>query len=85
MNSARKLVEQDKVDILVGPLSGGEGIAVKDYFEDAAAGDLHQRLIGRASDDIDQPVAQLLPLQHRRRQWMVGLGKEAMKRGYKKA
>ena len=31
VNSARKLVEQDKVDILVGPLSGGEGIAVKDY------------------------------------------------------
>jgi branched-chain amino acid transport system substrate-binding protein len=31
VNAARKLVEQDKVDILVGPLSGGEGIAVKDY------------------------------------------------------
>ncbi|RYY86357.1 MAG: ABC transporter substrate-binding protein, partial [Comamonadaceae bacterium] len=31
VNSARKLVEQDKVDILVGPLSGGEGIAIKDY------------------------------------------------------
>ncbi|HVR54779.1 MAG TPA: ABC transporter substrate-binding protein, partial [Pseudorhodoferax sp.] len=29
VNAARKLVEQDKVDILVGPLSGGEGIAVK--------------------------------------------------------
>jgi branched-chain amino acid transport system substrate-binding protein len=27
VNAARKLVEQDKVDILVGPLSGGEGIA----------------------------------------------------------
>ena len=31
VNAVRKLVEQDKVDIVVGPLSGGEGIAVKDY------------------------------------------------------
>jgi branched-chain amino acid transport system substrate-binding protein len=31
VNATRKLVEQDKVDIMVGPLSGGEGIAVKDY------------------------------------------------------
>ena len=30
VNAARKLIEQDKVDILVGPLSGGEGIAIKD-------------------------------------------------------
>jgi branched-chain amino acid transport system substrate-binding protein len=30
VNAVRKLVEQDKVDIVVGPLSGGEGIAVKD-------------------------------------------------------
>ena len=31
VNATRKLVEQDKVDIMVGPLSGGEGIAIKDY------------------------------------------------------
>ncbi|MEZ5831766.1 MAG: ABC transporter substrate-binding protein, partial [Dongiaceae bacterium] len=29
--AARKLVEQDKVDVLVGPLSGSEGLAIKDY------------------------------------------------------
>ena len=28
---ARKLIEQDKVDIIVGPLSGSEGIAMRDY------------------------------------------------------
>src|SRR5690349_15567261 len=27
----RKLVEQDNVDIVLGPLSGAEGIAVRDY------------------------------------------------------
>ena len=29
--SARRLVEQDKVDVLIGPLSGSEGIRIKDY------------------------------------------------------
>ena len=28
VNATRKLVEQDKVDIMVGPLSGGEGIEI---------------------------------------------------------
>ena len=31
VDAARKLVEQDGVQILIGPLSGDEGIAVKDY------------------------------------------------------
>ena len=67
VNATRKLVEQDKVDIMVGPLSGGEGIAVKDYSQDPAAGDVHQRRLRRAGDDAGRPVAELLPLQHRGR------------------
>lgn len=31
MRATRKLVEQDGVQILIGPLSGSEGLAVKDY------------------------------------------------------
>jgi branched-chain amino acid transport system substrate-binding protein len=31
VNSTRKAVEQDKVQIMIGPLSGDEGIAVKNY------------------------------------------------------
>src|SRR5690606_29574774 len=31
VNATRKLVEQDKVQIMIGPLSGSEGVAVKDY------------------------------------------------------
>ena len=31
VKAARKLVEQDGVAILIGPLSGDEGLAVKDY------------------------------------------------------
>src|SRR5271170_5204140 len=31
IRAAKKLVEQDKVDILISPLSGSEGIAIRDY------------------------------------------------------
>jgi ABC-type branched-subunit amino acid transport system substrate-binding protein len=31
VRAAKKLVEQDKVDILISPLSGSEGIAIRDY------------------------------------------------------
>jgi branched-chain amino acid transport system substrate-binding protein len=31
IKAARKLIEQDKVDILIGPLSGDEGVAMRDY------------------------------------------------------
>ncbi|MCB1463597.1 MAG: ABC transporter substrate-binding protein, partial [Nitratireductor sp.] len=31
LRAVRKLVEQDKVDLVIGPLSGSEGIALRDY------------------------------------------------------
>ena len=31
VRAARKVVEQDGVDIIIGPLSGSEGIAIRDY------------------------------------------------------
>src|SRR5208283_2573339 len=31
IRAAKKLVEQDKVDMLISPLSGSEGIAIRDY------------------------------------------------------
>jgi branched-chain amino acid transport system substrate-binding protein len=31
LRAAKKLVEQEKVDVLIAPLSGSEGIALRDY------------------------------------------------------
>ena len=67
VNATRKLVEQDKVEIMVGPLSGGEGIAVKDYSKTQPHVTFINGSLGRAGDDAGRPGAQLLPLQHRRR------------------
>lgn len=33
VNAARKLIEQDKVDMIVGPVSGSEGIALRDLSQ----------------------------------------------------
>ena len=48
---ARKLVEQDKVDLLIGPTIAGEGYAVRDYIDQAKAPTLFQIV---PSDDITQ-------------------------------
>lgn len=37
VQKARKLIEQDKVDLIVGPLSGGEGLAIKEYAKTVPA------------------------------------------------
>ena len=67
VNATRKLVEQDKVDIMVGPLSGGEGIAVKDYSKTQPQVTFINGGSGAQATTLVNPVAELLPLQHRRR------------------
>ena len=84
VNSARKLVEQDKVDILVGPLSGGEGIAVKDYSKTQPQVTFINGSSGAQATTLTSPSPNFFRFNTDGGQWMAGLGKEAMKRGYKK-
>ena len=73
IRAAKKLVEQDKVDVLISPLSGAEGIADPRLFEDPAADHRDQCFVRRRGDDLwrsvrrHHSVADLLPLQHGRR------------------
>ena len=67
VRAVRKLIEQDKVQILLSPLSGDEGIAVKNFAKTHPRIDVHQRRLGRAGDDLRRSGAELLPLQHGRR------------------
>lgn len=59
---ARKLVEQDKVDVLVGPTLANEGYAVRDYIHSAKAPNLFPVVSG---DDITQ---------RKRTQWIIRTG-----------
>ena len=84
VNATRKLVEQDKVDIMVGPLSGGEGIAVKDYSKTQPNITFINGSAGAQAATLVSPSPNFFRFNTEGAQWMVGLGKAAMDKGYKR-
>jgi branched-chain amino acid transport system substrate-binding protein len=84
VNATRKLVEQDKVDIMVGPLSGGEGIAVKDYSKTQPQVTFINGGSGAQATTLVNPSPNFFRFNTEGAQWMVGLGKAAMAKGYKR-
>jgi branched-chain amino acid transport system substrate-binding protein len=84
VNAVRKLVEQDKVDIVVGPLSGGEGIAVKDYSKTQPNLTFINGGSGAQATTLTNPSPNFFRFNTEGAQWMVGLGKAAIDKGYKR-
>jgi branched-chain amino acid transport system substrate-binding protein len=84
VNATRKLVEQDKVDIMVGPLSGSEGIAVKDYSKSQPNITFINGSSGAQATTLVNPSPNFFRFNTEGAQWMVGLGKAALDKGYKK-
>jgi branched-chain amino acid transport system substrate-binding protein len=84
VNATRKLVEQDKVEIMVGPLSGGEGIAVKDYSKTQPNVTFINGSSGAQGATLVNPSPNFFRFNTDGAQWMVGLGKAAMDKGYKR-
>ncbi|HEY6513564.1 MAG TPA: ABC transporter substrate-binding protein [Burkholderiaceae bacterium] len=84
VNATRKLVEQDKVDIMVGPLSGGEGIAVKDYSKTQPNITFINGSSGAQATTLVNTSPNFFRFNTEGAQWMVGLGKAALDKGYKR-
>jgi branched-chain amino acid transport system substrate-binding protein len=84
VNATRKLVEQDKVDILVGPLSGGEGIAVKNYSKTQPQVTFINGGSGAQATTLVDPSPNFFRFNTEGAQWMAGLGKAAIDKGYKR-
>ncbi len=84
VNATRKLVEQDKVDVMVGPLSGGEGIAVKDYAKTQPNITFINGSSGAQAATLVNPAPNFFRFNTEGAQWMTGLGKAALDKGYKK-
>lgn len=84
VSATRKLVEQDKVQILIGPLSGSEGIAVKDY----AKGQLQTTFLNGTSAaqeaTLVSPAPNFFRFSTDGAQWSAGLGAHSYAKGYKK-
>jgi len=84
VNATRKLVEQDKVEIMVGPLSGGEGIAVKDYSKTQPQVTFINGGSGAQATTLVNTSPNFFRFNTEGAQWMVGLGKAAMDKGFKR-
>ena len=84
VNATRKLVEQDKVQIMIGPLSGDEGVAVKNYSKSQPDITFINGSSGAQSTTLVDPSPNFFRFNTEGAQWMVGLGEYALSKGYKK-
>jgi branched-chain amino acid transport system substrate-binding protein len=85
VRAARKLVEQDGVKVLVGPLSGDEGLAVKDYAKTQPNVTFINGTSAAQDTTLRDPAENFFRFSTDGAQWMAGLGTYAFKdKGYKK-
>ena len=84
VNAARKLVEQDKVQLFIGPLSGSEGIAVKDYAKTQPGVTFVNGSSAAQETTAVNPAPNFFRFSTDGAQWQVGLGTYSFEKGYKK-
>ncbi|MDP3812561.1 MAG: ABC transporter substrate-binding protein [Hydrogenophaga sp.] len=84
VSATRKLVEQDKVQILIGPLSGSEGIAVKDYAKSQLQTTFLNGTSGAQETTLVAPAPNFFRFSTDGAQWSAGLGAHSFSKGYKK-
>jgi branched-chain amino acid transport system substrate-binding protein len=84
VRAARKLVEQDGVTVLVGPLSGDEGLAVKDYAKTQPGVTFINGTSAAQDTTLRDPAENFFRFSTDGAQWMAGLGTYAFNdKGYK--
>ena len=84
VKAARKLVEQDGVQILVGPLSGDEGLAVKDYAKTQPGVTFVNGTSAAQDTTLRDPAPNFFRFGTDGAQWMAGLGTYAYNdKGYR--
>lgn len=82
---ARKLIEQDKVDIIIGPLSGSEGIAMRDFAKTIPDKVVINGISGALETTWVDPAPNFYRFNLDGSQWGYGLGSYVVKtKGWKK-
>jgi len=74
IRATRKLVEQDGVQVLVGPLSGSEGLAVKDYAKTQPNVTFLNGSSAAQDTTLRGPAENFFRFSTDGAQWMSGLG-----------
>jgi branched-chain amino acid transport system substrate-binding protein len=75
VRAVRKLIEQDKVQILLSPLSGDEGIAVKNFAKTHPELTFVNAASGAQETTYVDPAPNFFRYNMDGAQWQVGLGK----------
>ena len=85
LRGAKKLVEQDKVELIVGPLSGSEGIAMREYAKTVPGVTIVNGSSGAMETTFVNPAPNFFRYNMDGAQWMAGLGDYVYNtKGYKK-
>ncbi len=74
VRAARKVVEQDEVDIVIGPLSGSEGIALRDYSKTQPQVTFINGISGAQETTYVDPSDNFFRFNMDGAQWSAGLG-----------
>lgn len=74
VRQARKLIEQDGVDIILGPLSGSEGIAMRDYAKTIPDNTVINGISGALETTWVDPADNFFRFNLDGAQWGAGLG-----------
>ena len=84
INATKKLVEQDGVRVMVGPLSGSEGLAVKDYAKTQPNVTFVNGTSAAQDTTLRDPAPNFFRFSTEGAQWMAGLGEYAYNvKGYR--
>lgn len=83
VQAARKLVENDGADVIVGPLSGSEGIALRDYSKTVPEVTFINGASAAQDTTLREPSENFFRFTTDGAQWMAGLGEYAFEeKGY---
>jgi len=81
---ARRLVEHDKVQLVIGPLAGGEGLAVKEYAKGQPGITFLNGTAAAQETTLVDPIPNFFRFSTDGSQWTAGLGRAAHARGIHK-
>ena len=85
VRAVKKLIEQDKVQVLISPLSGDEGIAVKNFSKSHPELTFINAASGAQETTFPDPSPNFFRYNMDGAQWQAGLGDYAYKsKGFKK-
>lgn len=85
LRAARRLVESDGVDFMIGPLSGSEGIAIKNYAKEHPSVTFLNGSSAAQQTTLEDPSENFYRFSTEGVQWQAGLGTYVYEeKGYRK-